>query len=104
MPKSATRFPGEGSFQTFTASPGVDLVPPATTAFAVSDTLLDPGAAGFVAGVGWLPPGAAAFVLPRALFASRLGSGSLMTARRFYAASWRSLFIIADTTTAIFRL
>jgi hypothetical protein len=61
VPKSATRFPGEGSSRTFAASPGVDLVPPVTTAFVPSDTLLDPGAAGFAAGVDWLPPGAAAF-------------------------------------------
>jgi hypothetical protein len=51
----------------------------------------------------WLPPGAATFALPRALFASRIGSGSLMTARCFCAASWRSLFITADTTATIFR-
>jgi hypothetical protein len=85
--KSATRFPGEGSSRTFAASPRVGLVPPATTAFALSDTLLDPGAASFAAGAGWQPPGAAAFALPRALFASRLGSGRLITARRFYTAS-----------------
>jgi hypothetical protein len=87
VPKSATRFPGEGSSRTFAASPRVGLVPPATTAFALSDTLLDPSAIGFAAGVGWLPPGAATFALPRALFASCLGSGSLITARRFCAAS-----------------
>jgi hypothetical protein len=51
-----------------------------------------------------LLPEAAAFVLPRALFASRTGSTILTTARRFCAASWRSLFITADTTAAIFRL
>jgi hypothetical protein len=79
------------------------LVPPAPTAFALSGTLLDPGATGFAASVGWLSPGMVAFALPRALFASRLASGSLMTAQRFYAASWRSLFITADTTAAIFR-
>jgi hypothetical protein len=72
------------------------------TTFVLSDTLLDPGAAGFAASVGWLPPGAAAFALPCALFASCLGLGSLMTARRFCAASWQSLFITADTTAAIF--
>jgi hypothetical protein len=85
--KSATRFPGEGSSRAFTASPRAGLVPPATTAFALSDTLLDPGASGFAAGAGWLPPGAAAFALPYALFASRLGSGSLITAQRIYATS-----------------
>ena len=61
------------------------MVPPAPTAFTTSGTLLDPGAADFAASVGWLPPGAAAFAVPRALF--DLASGSLMTARRFYAAS-----------------
>jgi hypothetical protein len=102
VPKSATRFHGEGSSRTFVASPWVDLILLAATAFALSDTLLEPGAAGFAGSVGWLPPAAAAFTLPHALFASRLGSRSLTTARRFCAASWRSLFIIADTTTAIF--
>jgi hypothetical protein len=78
--KSATRFPGEGNSRTFAASPWVNLVLPAATTFALSDTLLEPGAAGFAASVGWLPPAAAAFALPRALFASRLGSGSLTIA------------------------
>ena len=77
------------------------MVPPVTAAFTLSGTLLDPGAAGFAASVGWLPPGVVAFAVPRALFG--LASGSLMTARRFCAASWRSLFITADTTAAIFR-
>jgi hypothetical protein len=87
VPKSATRFPGEGSSRTFAASPGVGLVPPATTAFTLSDALLDPGAASFAAGAGWLLLGAAAFALPRAFYASRLGSASLITARRFCAVS-----------------
>jgi hypothetical protein len=101
VPKSATRFPGEGNSRAFASPFGADLVPPAPAAFTLSGTLLDPGAAGFAASVGWLPPGAVAFAVPRALFG--LASGSLMTARRFCAASWRSLFITADTTTAIFR-
>ena len=63
------------------------MVPPAPAAFALADNLPDPGAAGFTAGIGWLLPGAAAFALPRAFFASRLGSAILMTALRFYAAS-----------------
>jgi hypothetical protein len=57
VPKSATRLPGEVSSRTFAALPGVDLIPPATTAFVLSGTLLDPGAAGFVANGDWLPPG-----------------------------------------------
>ena len=87
MPKLATRFPGEDSSRTFAASTGGGLVPPAAAVFALADDLPDPGAAGFAAGIGWLLPGAAAFALPRAFFASRLGSAILMTARRFYAAS-----------------
>jgi hypothetical protein len=85
VPKSATRFPGEGSSRTFAAPSGADLAPPALTAFALSGTLLDPGVAGFAASDGWLPPGMVAFAVPRTLFG--LASGSLMTARRFCAAS-----------------
>jgi hypothetical protein len=95
------RFPGEGNYWAFAAPAGANLVPPVLAAFTLSGTLLDPGAVGFAASVGWLPPGAVAFAAPRALFG--LASGSLMTARRFCAASWRSLFITADTTAAIFR-
>jgi hypothetical protein len=87
VPKSATRFPDEGSSRTFAASTGGGLVPPAAAVFTLATDLLDPGATGFAAGIGWLLPGAAAFALPRALFASRLGSAILITARRFYAAS-----------------
>ena len=85
--KSVTCFPGEGSSCPFAASTGGDLVPPAAAIFAPADDLLDPGTAGFAAGTGWLLPEAAAFALPRALFASRLGSAILITARRFCAAS-----------------
>jgi hypothetical protein len=85
--KSATRFPGEGSSRTFAASTGGGLVPPAAAIFALADDMPDLGAAGFAASIGWLLPGAAAFALPRALFASRLGSAILITARRFCATS-----------------
>jgi hypothetical protein len=67
--------------------PGGGLVPPEVAVFAPADALLGLGATGFVVGIGWLLPEAAAFVLPRALFASRLGSAILTTARRFCAAS-----------------
>jgi hypothetical protein len=87
VPKSATRFPSEVSSRTFAASTRGGLVPPASAAFALADDLPDPGAAGFAAGISWLLPGAAAFALPRAFFASRLGSAILMTARHFYAVS-----------------
>ena len=63
------------------------MLPLGAATFALADTLLCPGAAGFAAGTGLLPPEAAAFVLPRALFASRIGSAILMTARRFCVAS-----------------
>jgi hypothetical protein len=63
------------------------LLLPEVVAFALADALLGKGAAGFAAGAGLLPPEAAAFALPRALFASRIGSTILTTARRFCAAS-----------------
>ena len=69
------------------------MVPPEAAVFALADALLGLGTAGFVAGTGFaagtglLLPEAAAFVLPRALFASCIGSASLTTARRFCAAS-----------------
>jgi hypothetical protein len=85
VPKSATRLPGEGNSRAFAAPAEADLVPPAPAAFATSGTLLDPGAANFAASVDWPPSGAADFAVPRALFG--LASGSLMTARRFCAAS-----------------
>jgi hypothetical protein len=87
VPKSATCLPGEGNSRPFADPLGGGLVPPKAAVFAPADALLGPGAAGFAAGIGWLLPEAAAFVLPRALFASRLGSAILTTARRFCAAS-----------------
>jgi hypothetical protein len=83
--KSATRLAGEGNSRVFAAPAEADLVPPTPAAFTTSGTLLDPGAAVFAASVDWLSPGAADFAVPRALFG--LASGSLTTARRFYAAS-----------------
>jgi hypothetical protein len=88
VPKSATRLPGEGSSCPFVGPPGGSLVQPEATVFALADALLGPGTTGFAAGTGLLLPEAAAvFALPRALFASRIGSVSLTTARRFCAAS-----------------
>jgi hypothetical protein len=57
VPKSATRFPGEGSSHPFAASTRGGLVPPAAAVFALADDLPDPGAAGFAAGIDWLLPG-----------------------------------------------
>jgi hypothetical protein len=103
VPKSATSLPGEGSSCPFVGPPGGGLPPPEAAAFALADALLGPGAATFADGTGLLLLEAAAFVLPRTLFASRIGSAILTMAQRFYAASLRSLFITADTTTSIFR-
>jgi hypothetical protein len=87
-PKSATRLPGEGSSRPFAGPPGGGLAPPEAAVFALADALLGPGTAGFAAGTGLLLPEAAAiYTLPRALFASRIGSASLTTARCFCAAS-----------------
>jgi hypothetical protein len=91
--KSATRaaapsnHAGEGSLRPFTGPREGGLPVPEVAAFAPAEALLGPGAAGFAAGNGLLPPGAADFAAARAFFASRKGSPSLTTARRFWAAS-----------------
>jgi hypothetical protein len=64
VPKSARRFPGEGSSWTFVAPSEADLVPPAPAAFTLSSNLPDPGAAALAASEGWLPPGTVAFAPP----------------------------------------
>ena len=87
VPKSATRRAGEGGLRPFTGPHGGGLLPSEAAAFTLADTLLGPGAAGFAAGNGLLLPEAAAFALPHALFASRIGSAILTTARCFCAAS-----------------
>ena len=56
VPKSVTRFPGEGNSRPFAASTGGDLVTPAVPVFAPANSLLDPGAAGFAAGTGGTKP------------------------------------------------
>ena len=63
------------------------MLPPEVAAFALADALLCPGAAGFAAGTGLLLPEAATFALPRAPFASRIGSTILTIVRCFCAAS-----------------
>jgi hypothetical protein len=87
VPKWATRLPGEGSSRPFAGPPGGGLLLPDAAVFVLADALLGSGAASFAAGTSLLLPEAVAFALPRALFASRIGSASLTTARRFYAAS-----------------
>jgi hypothetical protein len=87
MPKSATHPPGEGSSCPFVGSPRGGLPLLETAAFALANALLGPGAAAFAGAYSLLLPEAAAFALPRALFASRVGSAILTTARRFCAVS-----------------
>ena len=91
--KSATRAAapsvraGEGSLRPFVGPPEGGLPTPEAAAFAPAEALLGLGAAGFAYDNGLLPPGAADFAATRAFFASRKGSPSLTTARRFWAAS-----------------
>jgi hypothetical protein len=91
--KSATRAAalsvraGEGSLRPFMGPLGGGLLAPEAAAFALADALLCPRVASFAAGNGLLLPGAAAFTLPRAFFASRIGSVILTTAWRFCVAS-----------------
>jgi hypothetical protein len=73
------------------------------TALTPDEDLLGPETAGFAASGGLLLPGAADFAIPLTLLTSRLGSPTLVNARHFRVASWRSLSITADTTAAIFR-
>jgi hypothetical protein len=107
--KSATRAAatsmnaGDAGLYSFVASAEGSLLAPEATTLALTEDLLGPGAVGFMAGGGLLLLGAADFAPPRAFFASRKGSQTLVTTRRFRAASWRSLSITADTTAAIFR-
>jgi hypothetical protein len=62
---------------------------PALEAVALEPTedLLGPRTARFTAGGGLLLPGAVDFAPPRARFTSRIGSPTLVIARRFRAAS-----------------
>jgi hypothetical protein len=77
----------DGGLRYFAGSAEGGLPAPEAAALAPAEDLLGPGAAGFAAGGGLLPPGATDFTPPRAFFASRKGSLTLVTARRFRAAS-----------------
>jgi hypothetical protein len=107
--KSATRAAatsvraGDGSLRSFAGSAEGSLPALEAAAFTPAEDLLGPGAASFAAGGGLLLPRATDFAPPRAFFALRKGSPTLVTARCFRAASQRSFSITADTTTAIFR-
>jgi hypothetical protein len=93
MSKSATRVTatsvraGDGGLRSFAGSVEGGLPAPEAAALAPAEDLLGPGAAGFEADGGLLLPGAADFAPPRTFFASWKGSPTLVTARRFRAAS-----------------
>ena len=77
----------DGGLRSFVGSTKGSLPAPEVAALAPAEDLLGPGAAGFAAGGGLLLPGAADFAPPSAFFASRKGSPTLLTVRRFRAAS-----------------
>jgi hypothetical protein len=91
--KSATRaaatsvHAGDGGLRSFAGSAEGSLPELEASALAPAEDLLGPGAAGFAAGGGLLLPGVADFAPPCAFFASRKGSPTLVTARRFRVAS-----------------
>jgi hypothetical protein len=91
--KSATRAAatsvraGDDGLHSFAASAEGSLPAPEAATLAPAEDLLGPGAVGLAAGGGLLLPGVAYFAPPRAFFASRKGSPTLVTAQRFRAAS-----------------
>jgi hypothetical protein len=93
MSKSATRAAamsvraGDGGLRPFAGSIEGGLPAPEAAALTPAEDLLGPGVSSFAAGGGLLLPMAADFVPPRAFFASRKGSPTLVTARHFRAAS-----------------
>ena len=78
---------GDGGLRSFVGLANGGLLAPEATALEPAEDLLGPGTAGFAAGGGLLLPGAVDFAPPRALFTLRLGSPTLVNARRFRAAS-----------------
>jgi hypothetical protein len=85
---------GDGGLRSIVGSAEGGFPEPAATTLAPDEDLLGPGTAGFVAGGGLLLPETVDFAPPRALFTLRPGSPTLVNARRFRVASWRSLSII----------
>jgi hypothetical protein len=77
----------DDGLRSFTGSIEGGLLAPEAAALEPAEDLLGPGTAGFAAGGGLLPPGAADFAPPRARFTSRIGSPTLVIARRFRATS-----------------
>jgi hypothetical protein len=78
---------GDGGLGSFAGSINGGLPAPEAAALEPAEDLLGPGTVGFAAYSGLLPPGAADFTPPRACFTSRIGSQTLVIARRFRAAS-----------------
>ena len=78
---------GDGCLRSLVGSVEGGFPEPEATALAPDKDLLGPGTVGFAAGGGFLLPGAADFAPPHAFFASRKGSPTLVTARRFRGAS-----------------
>jgi hypothetical protein len=78
---------GDSGLRSFAGSAEGSLPALEAAALAPVEDLLGLGAAGFAAGGGLLLPGAADFAPPRAFFASRKGSPTLVIARRFRAIS-----------------
>ena len=78
---------GDGDLRSFTGSVEGGLPAPESAALEPAEDLLGPGTAGFAAGGGLLLPGAVDFAPPSARFTSRIGSPTLVIARRFRAAS-----------------
>jgi hypothetical protein len=78
---------GDGSLRSFVGSAEGGLPAPEATALVPAEDLLGLGTAGFAAGGGLLLPRAVDFAPPYTLFTSRLGSSTLVNARRFYATS-----------------
>jgi hypothetical protein len=78
---------GDGGLRSFVGSAEGGLPAPEAAALGPAEDLLGLGTAGFTADGGLLLPGAVDFVPPRARFTSRIGSLTLVIARRFHAAS-----------------
>jgi hypothetical protein len=79
---------GDGGLRSLAGSVEGGLPAPEAAALEPAEDLQGLGIAGFAAGGGLLPPGAAGFAPPRARFTSRIGSPTLVIARRFRATSW----------------
>jgi hypothetical protein len=78
---------GDGSLCSIAGSAEGTFPAPEAAAFAPAEDLLGPRAADLAADGGLLLPRVADFVTPRTFFASRKGSPTLVTARRFRATS-----------------